>query len=413
MIQRVLFITIGQTPQIVTETVYALLTQDTPWIPNRIVLATTGKGADTFKNGSLPWSPIPALIGPDGRLSELYTSLDMLEHYVEPEIHVARDQQGNFVDDIRSEDEGLAFAELVITQLRDLTANPDNELHVSFAGGRKSMGLTTGLVLSMFGRPCDVLSHSLTEPEEAEKTGDFWWPGSNFPKTTRENTKILLCKLPFPKQRAAITETDAIKNKFLTYQQTVATTNNAMAADTITLNFNDYSILVGNQRLLAVNRAGGKVKAKIFTSLAVILIAAKQGWAICKPRKTLKSQTLIETNGSRRQHERLIGICSALSNPRALNENDENELPTNLINSNFALSIENLKQKLATKMTDSSFGGGVSLAQDWLRDNVSILLANKIIVPPDSGKWASKFKGNKIEIILPDGLTMDIFKVAP
>ena len=46
MISRILLCTVGTTPQVVTETLYLLLREPTPWIPDRIEIVSTGGGVE-------------------------------------------------------------------------------------------------------------------------------------------------------------------------------------------------------------------------------------------------------------------------------------------------------------------------------------------------------------------------------
>jgi CRISPR-associated protein (TIGR02584 family) len=56
-----------------------------------------------------------------------------------------------------------------------LTEDPDTEIHVSIAGGRKTMGYYLGYALSLYGRPQDRLSHVLvSDPYETNR--DFYYP---------------------------------------------------------------------------------------------------------------------------------------------------------------------------------------------------------------------------------------------
>ena len=48
--------------------------------------------------------------------------------------------------------------------MREITADPQASLHVSIAGGRKTMGFYVGYALSLFGRAQDRLSHVLVPP---------------------------------------------------------------------------------------------------------------------------------------------------------------------------------------------------------------------------------------------------------
>ncbi len=172
--EHILIITVGVTPQIVTETVWALLTRDPPFVPAKIILATTKDSAEVFRHKHL--------LGPNGKLSELYHYLGRPDDYVEPEIRFAEAADGARYHDVRTQTEASAFGDL-ITRLVAEHGTADARIHVSMAGGRKTMSWFAGAALSLVGRPVDELSHVLVDPEELEQCEDFWWP-------TREDNRI-------------------------------------------------------------------------------------------------------------------------------------------------------------------------------------------------------------------------------
>lgn len=163
---NILIITAGHTPQIVTETVWALLTQrHPPFVPAAIHLVTTARGREVFKR---------ELLGPDGRLAALCR-----QHGAEPvapAVHLPEDAQGRELRDIRTSVECAAYANTVSRLIRRHAADPDACIHVSLAGGRKTMSYFAGAAISLFGRDQDELSHVLVEPEHFEQCLDFWHP---------------------------------------------------------------------------------------------------------------------------------------------------------------------------------------------------------------------------------------------
>jgi CRISPR-associated protein (TIGR02584 family) len=181
MIVNILIITVGETPQVVTETVYGLLTQPDPWVPDRIIIATTGRGADGFRQGVPPsedgrFAGRPPLTGAEGRLVALYNELGKADQHVEPEIAVAHMADGRRIGDIRSDAEVNAFADMLLELVAEATADDTGQLHLSLAGGRKTMSFIAGQVMALHGRAQDVMSHVLVEPIKLESLASFWWP---------------------------------------------------------------------------------------------------------------------------------------------------------------------------------------------------------------------------------------------
>ena len=90
-------------------------------------------------------------------------------------IHVMRDANESGMDDIRSLDSNRAAAKFTTTRVQELSADPGCALHVSIAGGRKTMGFYLGYALSLYGRPRDRLSHELVS-EPFENSIDLFYP---------------------------------------------------------------------------------------------------------------------------------------------------------------------------------------------------------------------------------------------
>ncbi|HPE05641.1 MAG TPA: CRISPR-associated ring nuclease Csm6, partial [Thauera sp.] len=167
--RRILLAVTGLSPQIVTETLYALaIATDPPFIPTEIHLVTTAEGAERARLALLSDK-----LGWFHRLCLDYTLPPIA--FDATHIHVLRDTDGRPMSDIRSPQDNLACADFITEQVRTLTADPDTALHVSIAGGRKTMGFFLGYALSLFGRPQDRLSHVLVS-EPFENTWSFFYP---------------------------------------------------------------------------------------------------------------------------------------------------------------------------------------------------------------------------------------------
>jgi CRISPR-associated protein (TIGR02584 family) len=153
--RRILVAVTGLSPQIVTETLYALAVQQTPaFVPTEVHLITTYEGANRARLSLLSESP--------GGFHGLRKDYDLPEiGFSEANIHVLLDAQGKALEDIRSPEDNRVAADLITSLVRELTADPDSALHVSIAGGRKTMGFFLGYALTLFGRPQDRLSHVL------------------------------------------------------------------------------------------------------------------------------------------------------------------------------------------------------------------------------------------------------------
>ena len=153
--RRVLLAVTGLTPQIVTETLYAVAVKGTPrWVPTEIRIITTRQGAEKAERMSLP-----------AELRQLCGDYDLPEAaFGVEDIRIIKSPNGKPLDDILDEADNAAVADFITEEVRALTADPNASLHVSIAGGRKTMGFYVGYALSLFGREQDRLSHVLVPP---------------------------------------------------------------------------------------------------------------------------------------------------------------------------------------------------------------------------------------------------------
>lgn len=167
--RRILLAVCGLSPQIVTETLYALAADEhAPFVPTEVHLITTKEGA---KRAEL--SLLSDDLGWFHKLCEDYRlpRIQFDRHH----IHVMRDADERAMDDIRSPQDNRDAADFITAQVRQFSADPDCALHVSIAGGRKTMGFYLGYALSLYGRAQDRLSHVLVS-DPYESSWDFFYP---------------------------------------------------------------------------------------------------------------------------------------------------------------------------------------------------------------------------------------------
>lgn len=167
--RRILLAVCGLSPQIVTETLYALAADEhAPFVPTEIHLITTQEGARRAELSLLSDD-----LGWFHKLRDDYHLPGI--QFDAQHIHVVRDAQGRLLDDIRTPGDNQAAANYITARVRQFTADPQCSLHVSIAGGRKTMGFYLGYALSLYGRPQDRLSHVLVS-EPFESSWDFFYP---------------------------------------------------------------------------------------------------------------------------------------------------------------------------------------------------------------------------------------------
>lgn len=206
--RKILLAVTGLTPQIVTETLYALACRKTPsWIPDEVHIMTTATGAENIR--------LNLLLAEHGwfhRLCKDY-SLPPIA-FPQQNIHVLRDAGNQPLDDIRTPEQNTQAADFITNTLRKLTQSPETELHVSIAGGRKTMGYYLGYALSLYGRPQDRLSHVLVSaPYETNR--DFYYPtpydhpihvrrGDKETTVNARNAEVELADIPFVRLREGL-----------------------------------------------------------------------------------------------------------------------------------------------------------------------------------------------------------------
>jgi CRISPR-associated protein (TIGR02584 family) len=150
------------------------------WAPDRIVIFTTGFGRRLFEGGDARTNLAP-LLGAEEKLAACMRGLNLDPSTITVEVVVPKLADGAEVEDIRSQAEAAAFGDELLQRLRAFTSEPDSAVHLSLAGGRKTMSYIAGLCLSLVARPQDVLSHVLISPAALESQPHFWWPSQTDP----------------------------------------------------------------------------------------------------------------------------------------------------------------------------------------------------------------------------------------
>lgn len=168
--KKILLAVSGLSPQIVTETMYALATQtDDPWFPDEVHLLSTKEGCDRAKKELLhedtDWFR---------KLCNEYLPIGHMIKFDEHCLHTF-ERDGVALSDIRDLDDSALVADAIAAKVWELTNDENTEIHASIAGGRKSMGFLLGYSMSLYGRPHDRLSHVLVN-EGFEGNPNFYFP---------------------------------------------------------------------------------------------------------------------------------------------------------------------------------------------------------------------------------------------
>ncbi|MDY6863449.1 MAG: CRISPR-associated ring nuclease Csm6, partial [Thermodesulfobacteriota bacterium] len=166
--KNVLLSVVGLSPQVITETLFALHQQRKK--VDSIHIITTRRGKEKIN---------AHLLSPrDGRYYRY-----LKEYSIDPgsidfgfdNVHTIMDGNGLEIDDINGEEEN----ELLLSKCLELTFRFTKKLSdtvfFSVAGGRKTMSSCLMVAAQLYGRPHDRIYHVLVSPE-FESNRDFYYP---------------------------------------------------------------------------------------------------------------------------------------------------------------------------------------------------------------------------------------------
>lgn len=262
--RRILLAVTGLSPQIVTETLYALAVQREPaFVPTEVHLLTTAEGAERARLSLLSDDP-----GWFARLRRDYALPPIAFGF--DHIHVLRDAGGAALDDIRTPGDNERAADAITERVRALTDDPASALYVSIAGGRKTMGYYLGYALSLFGRAQDRLSHVLVS-EPFESSWDFFYPtpyeriiatrGDKLADTAK--AEVTLAEIPFVRLRDGLPE--RLLRGQSTFGETVSAAQRALEPPELVID-------LAGQRI----RAGGELVTLAPAQLAFYSLMARR-----------------------------------------------------------------------------------------------------------------------------------------
>ena len=219
--RRILLTLAGHSPAIITETLYALTQVQQPaYIPTEIRIITTSSGKAML---------MKTLIGENGVLPRF-----CVEYGIPPPlfnescIQVIHDNAGNLLNDLKTDADNEVAADFITDQVRQLTQDDQCSLHVSIAGGRKTMTYYLGYAMSVFGRIQDRMSHVLVD--DRYTVPNFYYPTKTSSVITNPRTgdsfdahevKVTLGELPFIRLRDGMAD-DLLNDATKSYGQIIA-----------------------------------------------------------------------------------------------------------------------------------------------------------------------------------------------
>ena len=248
--RRILLAATGLSPQILTETLYALGVApgegQAPFIPTEVHLITTAHGADIART---------SLLHPDGgAFHALLADYPQLGRpaFDASHIHVIQDAAGQPLSDIRSPEENAQAADSITALMGELTRDEGAQLHVSIAGGRKTMGFYLGYAFSLFARPQDELSHVLVSSPFESHAEFFFPPAQPRRLATRDgqhidtrDARITLARIPVVRLRHG--QPQALLAGQASFGDTVAAIERSLAPPRLEIDLHQRLVLCGGQ----------------------------------------------------------------------------------------------------------------------------------------------------------------------
>ena len=220
--KHILLIITGASPQVLTETLFAIHKQGKS-LPNEIYVITTQSAKPLLVDGLFN----------QGHFQQLLTDYKLPEiEFSEKNIWLIEDQNGQPVFDASTEVDQVYMADFITRKVDELTKLENTAIHASIAGGRKTMAFYLGYAMSLFGREQDTLSHVFVD-ESFEFLKDFWYPTphSKFVKNKAgksvdcKNANITLTSIPYVRMRNLIDNSVLTSIKNVSFSKTVASLN--------------------------------------------------------------------------------------------------------------------------------------------------------------------------------------------
>lgn len=242
--KRILLAVSGMSPQIVSETLYALTQQEPPFIPTEIRVITTTTGKQKICKGLFE----------EGYFAKLCAEYALPPIEFTPDhIEVIQDGAGVELNDIKTITQNEAAANHICKFVETYTEDSDSAVHVSIAGGRKSMGFLMGYAISLFGRPQDRLSHVLVT-EQFESLPDFYYPPKEKTLLTdragnqhdASQAEVVLADIPFVRLSSGLPANLISRAEDLSYSDVIRGIQSVVESEPhLTLDFANKKVFVG------------------------------------------------------------------------------------------------------------------------------------------------------------------------
>ena len=407
---HILLATTGESPQVVTETLYAIHTEGLEW-PDEIFLITTTLGRARAEAGLIEAGHLERLCAEIGRKKPSFDR----KH-----IEVVPNARGQEVDDARSLEDHEALADFIMTRVRDLTADDRKTVHASLAGGRKTMTFYLGYAMSLFGRRADRLTHVLVN-EKCYESSNFWFPtispehrffkdwNGNFilnkhgqpAEATPEYAQVTLADIPFIRQRHNLPKVLSKKSDKVHFREIVALINLGEQPDNVllTLRPTEQKVIIESLAkeltIKPIEITLGKLEMAHYTAIAR---AKSVGLAITRPAEDECNADLLKLVLD--ELMRIVGL-------------EPEQRPIDALDALEAWSDEEIKDPLDSKTLLALRGErsmrDLGITQGWFDDRRSALLKRfeqqlpknlvEQVLPSRTNKYATALEAENIRIL--------------
>ncbi|MDW8305423.1 MAG: CRISPR-associated ring nuclease Csm6 [Acidobacteriota bacterium] len=200
--RRVLLCVAGMTPQIITETLYALHQKGEA--VDEIVVITTLKGKDILVETLIKGGKL------DEFCQEFGIDRNSIKFSEKNIILLQKPDDHTYLEDIRTEEENEIAGNQICEIVRDYCRDENTVIHASIAGGRKTMGVYLAYAMSLFGRAGDKISHVLVSSDFETHPEFFYKPRKavmldlrDGRKVSTDEAEVSLAEIPFVRLRGA------------------------------------------------------------------------------------------------------------------------------------------------------------------------------------------------------------------
>ena len=208
--KNILLAVTGLSPQVITETLFALHQQNKT--VDAIHIITTRQGKEKIN---------AHLLSPkDGKYYQYLKEYGIDSATIDfgfGNVHTIKDSNGIEIDDIEGEEENEWLLRQCLELAFSFTKDPNSSVFFSVAGGRKTMSSCLMLAAQFYGRSQDRVYHVLVSPE-FESNREFYYPpresvpielkdknGQRYVKETKY-ARVNLIPIPFVSVRDRLSE---------------------------------------------------------------------------------------------------------------------------------------------------------------------------------------------------------------